>query len=134
MEAAECICQAQEGPILPEPTAQNSADHRSILAQMYSKAMTKPLTQSDISLHLDCDKLLVASRVPTQDTTRVLVEARQVHLKNPKPTKIVLDLSPSFIQDLIDAYTSTGGTALLRGHATCGSGMVIRPTILRDDL
>ena len=134
LEAAECINETQEAQIVNGPAARHSETHRKVLAQMYSKAMTFPLNASEIPLHLECSKVLVNSRVPGQDTTRILAEAKQLHIKNPKPTKVVIDITPQFVQDLLDSYTSIGGTALLRTRAAAGSGLVVRPTILREDL
>ena len=133
-DSAESICQLQAQSFRPSDYAQYNEKIKAVFASTYSTAMTSVLRPSDISLHLKCEKVLIGSKIPSKESFRIFLDAQHLHTKSQKESKVVLDITPEFMQDLVNSYTSLGGTFLLRGGFQCGNGHVIHHQILREDL
>ena len=111
-------------------------EHKRLLAVAYTDAIAEGVRKTDISSHLELSNVLIGSRVPGKKGLRAFVTARRLHTKKQEYTKVVLDITPDFIQDLVDCYVSIGGTVIINKTARSQSApaLVVRPFIASADL
>ena len=110
--------------------------HRALLADTYKDAFKDPLRKTDIYGHLALSDVFIASNVPENNSFRIVVGGKKLHTKTREETKVVLDLTPDCIQQILDSFLAIGGTLIVNKAARCqvASAIVVRPYIASVDL